>query len=147
MVYHDEEKNSVEKSPVDKTEAEWQQELDPFEYHVLREAGTERAGTGALLKENRPGIYRCRACGAVLFESQTKFESGCGWPSFYRPEDAAVTISIDTSHGMVRKEVRCARCHSHLGHVFDDAPQTPTHQRYCINSVCLTFDNDTDRHA
>ena len=121
------------------TEADWRTRLTPMEYHVLREAGTERPGTGELLSEDREGVYTCRACGAELFRSDTKFESGCGWPSFYDPQKAAVNISTDTSHGMVRQEVRCAQCNSHLGHVFPDAPQTPTGERYCLNSVALSF--------
>ena len=125
---------------VSKTEQEWRAELDPMEYAVRREAATERPFTGPLLDEHREGIFSCRACGAELFRSETKFESHCGWPSFYQPtEGDAVTLVEDRAHGMVRTEVRCAACDSHLGHVFDDAPQTPTGDRFCINSVSLRF--------
>jgi len=124
-----------------KTDPEWRSQLNDFEFAVLREAATERPWTGALLDEKRPGVFKCRACGAELFTSGTKFDSHCGWPSFYEAADNdAVTLIEDRTHGMVRTEVRCATCDSHLGHVFPDAPQTPTGDRFCINSVSLTFD-------
>ncbi|MCL2516428.1 MAG: peptide-methionine (R)-S-oxide reductase MsrB [Microbacteriaceae bacterium] len=123
-----------------KTDAEWRAELSPEQYAVLRQSATERAWTGELLDEDRAGIYTCGACGAELFQSGTKFDSGCGWPSFYesvRPE--AVKLIEDTSLGMVRTEVRCAACDSHLGHVFPDGFGTPTGDRYCMNSLALNF--------
>jgi peptide-methionine (R)-S-oxide reductase len=126
---------------VDKGEAQWRLELDPAEFRVLRLGGTERPGTGALLDEHREGVYRCRACGNELFRSETKFDAHCGWPSFYSPlAGDRVRLIEDRSLGTVRTEVRCARCGSHLGHVFDDAPQTPTGDRFCMNSVSLTFE-------
>jgi peptide-methionine (R)-S-oxide reductase len=126
--------------PVKKTDDQWREELTEFEYHVLRQAGTERAYTGELLEEDREGIFSCRGCGAELFRSNAKFDSHCGWPSFYEPQEGdAVELLEDRSHGMSRVEVRCKNCGSHLGHVFEDAPQTPTGDRYCINSVSITF--------
>ncbi len=126
---------------IERSEAEWRELLSPDEYAVLRRAATEPPGTGALLREWRPGIYRCRACGAELFRAEAKFESHCGWPSFFETShEEAVELVPDHSHGMVRTEVRCRRCGSHLGHVFDDAPQTPTGERYCMNSLALRFD-------
>ncbi|WP_262699380.1 MULTISPECIES: peptide-methionine (R)-S-oxide reductase MsrB [Streptomyces] len=124
---------------IDKPEEQWRAELTPQEYHVLREAGTERAFTGEYTDSKAVGVYSCRACGAELFRSETKFESHCGWPSFYDPADSsAVELIEDRSHGMVRTEVRCTRCGSHLGHVFSgEGYPTPTDQRYCINSISL----------
>ena len=130
---------------VERTDDEWREQLSDFEYAVLREAATEPAWTGELLNEKRDGLYRCRACGNELFIAGTKFDSGCGWPSFYesiRPE--AVELRDDRSHGMVRTEVLCAACGSHLGHVFPDGFGTPTGDRYCMNSVSLTFDPKND---
>jgi len=122
------------------TEDEWKARLGPERYYVLRQAGTERAWSGELLDNHDDGIYRCGACGAELFRSDDKFESGSGWPSFTQPaSEGAVELVDDSSHGMVRTEVRCARCGSHLGHVFDDGPQ-PTGERFCMNSLSLDFD-------
>jgi peptide-methionine (R)-S-oxide reductase len=122
---------------VEKTEDEWKSELTPEQFQVLRRAGTERAFSGEYWDCHDDGIYRCAACGAELFDANTKFESGTGWPSFTEPLVAdAVELVSDTSHGMVRTEVRCRRCGSHLGHVFDDGPR-PTGQRYCMNSASL----------
>jgi peptide-methionine (R)-S-oxide reductase len=126
---------------VTKSDDEWRKELSDSEFRVLREAATERAWSGALLDEKRDGVFVCKACGADLFQSTTKFESGSGWPSFFEPISAdAVELHRDVSFGMVRTEVLCAACGSHLGHLFDDAPQTPTGERYCMNSLSLGFE-------
>lgn len=124
--------------PVQKTDEQWRQELTPEEYAVLRQAGTERPWTGEYNEAKTEGLYACRACGAELFRSDTKFDSHCGWPSFYAPSASDnVLLREDRTLGMVRTEVLCASCGSHLGHVFEDAPQTPTGDRYCMNSVSL----------
>lgn len=125
---------------VEHDENEWRSKLSPEEFAILRQAATERPWTGALLKEDRAGLYTCKACGNELFTDGTKFDSGCGWPSFYesvRPE--AVELLPDRSMGVERTEVRCARCGSHLGHVFPDGFGTPTGDRYCMNSLSLDF--------
>ena len=126
---------------VEKSDAEWREQLSRDEYAVLRKAGTERAFTGEYTDTKTVGVYRCRACQAELFKSETKFDSHCGWPSFYAPlaEDRVEYIE-DTSMFMKRVEVRCASCGSHLGHVFDDGYGTPTGQRYCINSISMTLE-------
>lgn len=127
-----------------RSEKEWRELLTPMEFNVLRQAGTERPGTGALLDEERLGEYSCKGCGNPLFRSGSKFDAGCGWPSFYEPYEGAVTEDVDYHLGYPRTEIRCANCDSHLGHVFKDAPQTPTGLRYCMNSVALSFEPDDD---
>jgi len=124
--------------PVTRTDAEWRAFLTPEQYHIMREHGTERPGSCALLHEKRAGTFACAGCGQPLFRSTLKFESGTGWPSFNDPLPGAVETSEDRSHGMVRTEVHCAQCGSHLGHVFPDGPP-PTGLRYCINGVALDF--------
>ena len=127
-----------------KTEEQWREELSPEEYNVLREQGTERAFTGAYWDTKTPGTYRCRACGQELFHSDTKFDSGTGWPSFFDPmESDAVETRPDNSHFMRRTEVVCSRCGSHLGHLFEDGPN-PTGLRYCINSCSLDLEPDAE---
>lgn len=123
----------------DVSEEEWKQKLTPEQFHVLREKGTEAPFTGKLLYNDEQGSYTCAACGNVLFDSGTKFESHCGWPSFYDAKKGSVVFTPDDSHGMHRTEVTCANCGGHLGHVFDDAPDQPTGQRFCINSAALQF--------
>jgi peptide-methionine (R)-S-oxide reductase len=123
----------------EKTDAEWQAELTPEQYKIMRCHGTERAGTSPLNNEKRTGMFKCAGCGAELFASDTKFESGTGWPSFYAPAGDSVETTEDRSHFMVRTEVHCKHCGGHLGHVFPDGPN-PTGQRYCINGASLAFD-------
>ena len=126
---------------VNHTDAEWRQILTPVQFYIMRQHGTERPGSCALLHEKRAGTFRCAACDQPLFESKLKFESGTGWPSFNDPVPGAVASDVDESHGMVRDEVHCSRCGSHLGHVFEDGPP-PTHLRYCINGVAMNFKPD-----
>ena len=134
--------SAIGKPGVEKSEAEWREQLSPEEYHVLREAGTERPFTGEYDETFTEGVYHCRACGSELFRSETKFASHCGWPSFYAPSaDDNVILREDTSMGMRRVEVLCGTCHSHLGHVFHgEGYGTPTDDRYCMNSVSLTLE-------
>jgi peptide-methionine (R)-S-oxide reductase len=131
--------NKAGETPVARTDDEWQARLSPSQYDVLRCHGTEARGTSPLNREKREGTYRCAGCGQPLFASDTKFDSGTGWPSFYAPLTDAVATTTDRSHLMVRTEVHCKACGGHLGHVFDDGPE-PTGQRFCMNGVALQFD-------
>ena len=129
---------------IERTDAEWRQLLTPEQYSVLRQSGTERAWTGKYVDEHADGTYHCAACDAELFDASTKFESGSGWPSFYAAKSSdTVELSTDSSHGMVRTEVRCRKCGSHLGHLFNDGP-APTGDRFCMNSVSLNLQKAGD---
>lgn len=121
------------------SDAEWKRKLTPEQFHVLREKGTEMPFTGKLLYNDKVGSYTCAACGNVLFDSDTKFDTNCGWPSFYDAKPGSVKLTRDSSFGMVRTAVECANCGGHLGHMFDDAPDQPTGQRFCVNSAALEF--------
>lgn len=132
--------------PVEKPDDQWKRELTPEQYRVLRGHGTERAGASPLNEEHRPGTFRCAGCGQELFDSQTKYDSGSGWPSFYKPMEGSVATSQDRALGMTRTEVHCSRCGGHLGHVFSDGPR-PTGLRYCMNGAALDFQSQPGSQA
>ena len=130
----------MNRDPKTLTDTDWRAILDPTEYAILRTAATERPGTGRYLDNERSGAYHCAGCGNKLYSGQHKFHSGCGWPSFFQEvEPGSITTSSDTSHGRVRVEMHCSRCDGHLGHIFEDAPQTPTGRRHCVNGFALIF--------
>lgn len=124
---------------IEKTEAEWKEILTPEEYYILRQKGTDRPGDGGYTKHFEKGTYHCAACDAQLFESGTKYESHCGWPSFDDAIEGSVEYSMDRTHGMIRTEITCTKCGGHLGHVFDDGPRDTTGKRYCVNTTSLRF--------
>jgi peptide-methionine (R)-S-oxide reductase len=130
---------STTESPATRSDDEWARLLTPDQFRVLRQHGTEPPGASPLNREKRAGVFKCAACKTALFDSSTKYESGSGWPSFYKPIEGAIGTTTDTSHGMRRVEVHCATCHGHLGHVFPDGPR-PTGERYCMNGVALIFE-------
>ena len=134
----------MKKYAVEKTDDEWRKQLSPDEYRILRQKGTEYPHTGEFNLHFNKGSYHCKACRAKLFESDNKFESGCGWPSFDQAVEGAIEYIRDTSHGMIRTETVCANCGGHLGHVFNDGPRETTGQRYCINSLSIGFDSEEE---
>lgn len=131
--------NKTMSKTIDKTEAEWKEILTPEQYRILREKGTDIPGDGGYTKHFEKGTYHCAACDAQLFESGTKYESHCGWPSFDDAIEGSVSYVVDKSHGMIRTEIICSRCDGHLGHIFDDGPQETTGKRYCVNTTSLRF--------
>lgn len=142
MSEHSVDNEQTDGDSISKTDAEWREQLTNEEYRILREAGTEPRFSGEHVDRDDNGVYRCAGCETVLFDSETKYHSGCGWPSFYAAENGATTTELDTSHGMRRTEVRCGTCDGHLGHIFDDGPE-PTGERFCINSVAIDFEPES----